>query len=64
MVDEVNGRCEAEFSSSMNKYGAMNEFDVDNVLGFGKDAISGTKIAGGFTDHLKLMLKNHFSKGI
>ena len=48
----------------MEKYNYVNEFDVGVVLGLTDDAISGAKIAGGFTDYVKFMVKKHCYNGI
>ena len=46
------------------KTDAENELDVDYVLVLDDYSISGAKIAGKFTDYVKLMFKKHCYNGI
>ena len=58
LVDEAHCGREAELRSRVETYDAMNEFNMGSVLGLTDDDISGSKIVGGFTDYVKLMIKN------
>ena len=44
------------------RHHAVIEYDVDSVLGFTRNAISGAKIAGGFTDYVTLMVFKQCSR--
>ena len=47
MIDKVHDKLESKFKSMVKKAHAINEFDVEDVLGLTDDAISGAKITRG-----------------
>ena len=64
LAKEVHYGCEAELMSRMVRDYAVDQFDMEYVLGLNDYPLSEAKIVGRFMYYAKLVVENHCYNGI